>query len=231
MHCASRGVGSKPILPGQLTTLTLLLLLGAAADCGRRGDARPVGEIAGGLPPFGELRGVRLGMTAAELKRARPEARPASYTGYVEETARGRITYAVPGSWTEGSEVPAGNRLESVSAESFYPSDSAAREVWLTALGDAARRLGEPPQRCTHIVAGTEGDEAVWRRGNAALVISIWEVRRQARTPADSAGVRAQVLAYSANLAQIEDAGAPATPGGVRRSPAACPGVSSEDGK
>ena len=175
----------------------------AGSACGRP-ERRAVAEIAGGLPPFDELHDVHLGMTAADVRRVRPAARPAAYTGLVEETSRGRIVYLVPGSYAEGQSVPPDHRSESVAATTYLPTDSAAHALWRATIADAGARLGAP-LRCVRITgASSEGLEAMWRRSDAALTISVFDMRRLARTEGDSAVVRAVVAEYSADLEKID---------------------------
>jgi hypothetical protein len=150
-----------------------LLGLGLAA-C----DARPVdvAAAAGGAEPFAALQGVQLGMTARELARLRPAARPAPYTGYEEEIGGFSTAYRIPGSYSEDQEVSPRARVEAVSAGRTVEGIEPGMAEWRRIVRAAGAKLGSPPV-CSRVGtdSGVVGLEAEWTRQGSSFAVSLFE--------------------------------------------------------
>ena len=121
-----------------------------------------VAAIAGRVEPLSTLEGVRLGMTARELKKVRPAVRVAGYEGYTEQIGDYRISYRIPGSWSEGQEVPLSNRLVAVTASRSFPVDSSAITLWNETNSTLQRHNGGSPKCVRFELSGTHGRAMQW---------------------------------------------------------------------
>jgi hypothetical protein len=154
-----------------LTRRLLLLGLGLAA-CGPPVD---VTEAAGGAEPFAALQGVQLGMTARELARVRPAARPAPYTGYEEEIGGFSTDYRIPGSYSEDQEVSPRARVEAVSAGRTVEGIEPGLAEWRRIVRIAGAKLGSPPA-CSRVgVQRVVGLEAEWIRPGSSFTVTLFE--------------------------------------------------------
>ena len=112
----------------------ILVVLIACKENETRDKAFPVSQsiaaIVGPVEPLSQLDGVRLGMTARELKKVRPGLQVAGYEGYKEQIGDYRIGYSIPGSWSEEQEVTLSNRLVAILASRTFPDDSSAIKLW-----------------------------------------------------------------------------------------------------
>lgn len=163
------------------------LLLGVAVLTSACHDTRlvPITDLGGGMRPFSELRGVALGMTAEDLKRARPLALPAPGTGFQELLGDRTITYVIGGTPEHGP--PAGDRrLMEVAAAQASASDSETMVVWREALIGVARRVGEPTRCTTYDNGITRGYEAGWRTGDLELMLAAYNTPRSSAREASS---------------------------------------------
>jgi len=155
-----------------LTRRLILLGFGLAA-C----DARPVdvAEAAGGAEPFTALQGVHLGMTARELARVRPAARPVAYTGYEENVGGVSVEYRIPGSYREDQAVSPRARIEGVSAGRAVAGIEAGMAEWHRIVQTAGAKLGSPPV-CSRVgVNHIVGLEAGWIRQGSSFTVSLFE--------------------------------------------------------
>ncbi|MBV9775281.1 MAG: hypothetical protein JO040_15105 [Gemmatimonadetes bacterium] len=150
-------------------------LLGAgliAAACER---AEGVDKTTGGFPPFDRLGTVRLGIQARDLARARPGAHPEAYLGYREVVAGYRVGYLIPGSYSEGQEVPAGARLTGVSTTKWFDRSPVALEAWTSAVRTAHPELNVPTPQCFRVVGAIAPEKvAVWKQGRTGFEISFY---------------------------------------------------------
>ncbi|MFL5541178.1 MAG: hypothetical protein ACJ8J0_19480 [Longimicrobiaceae bacterium] len=157
------------------TTMSFLLALVLGACRARDVD---VAAVSGGVAPFGGMRGVHLGMTARELARVRPAARPEGYTGYVEDVDGFSAAYDIPGSFSEEQVVSPRERVRSVSAlRDFIGIDTGMAE-WRRGVRTASARLKSSPV-CSRIDGpiGFAGLEAEWRRPESSFTATVFELR------------------------------------------------------
>lgn len=153
--------------------LPLLLLACGLAGCGP--GERPVTDMAPGIEPFDRLQGISLGSTAAELARARPNARPAAYLGYSEEVGPYQVSYKLRGAERyEGGRVPRHWRLEAVRARRPFPGDSAADLAYTRVVLQTTRTLARQPT-CRSSAAG---QFAFWRLSEGSdLAVAVFRSR------------------------------------------------------
>lgn len=163
------------------SVLMLLTGLGLAA-C--RPQPVDVGSAAGGVQPFGTLQGVQLGMTARELARTRPAARPEGYTGYVETIEGFSVGYSIPGSYSEDQQVSPRARVRSVAAVRNVAGLEQGISDWLRIVRVAHSSLGSMPE-CSRVdtQSGTVGVEARWERPGSIFTVGLYETRTTQGTP------------------------------------------------
>lgn len=160
----------------------LVLLTLALGACGRR-DIE-VAAASGGVAPFGGMRGVHLGMTARELARVRPAARPAGYTGYVEDVDGFSVAYGIPGSDSDEQVVPPGARVRAVSAARNVGGIDSGMAEWRRTVQTARTALKSSPV-CSRIDTGTGivGLEAEWKRRGSSFNVSVYETAARGEVP------------------------------------------------
>jgi hypothetical protein len=161
-----------------LTRLLILLILSLAACNPPRVS---VAEAAGGVAPFGDLRGVHLGMTARELASVRPAARPVGYTGYEEDVAGFQVAYGIPGSYSEEQVVSPRARVSGVSAARIVAGIDSGMIEWRRIVHAAGAELGSRPV-CTRVVTQSRvtGLEAKWKHEGSSFTASLWESQQTA---------------------------------------------------
>jgi hypothetical protein len=113
-----------------------VLLLALVAACGERRD---LASVAGGVPPFDELRGTNIAaLRVGEVRAFRRAALPAPLEGVRETIGAFDVLYAVPGyDGSNGAWPQEDVQILDVEAAREWPSDSAATEAWL----ETARRI------------------------------------------------------------------------------------------
>lgn len=149
----------------------------AFALAGCRAPAVDVAEASGGVAPFASLRGVHLGMTARELERVRPAARPEAYTGYVERVDGFAVSYGIPGSASEEQVVSPGARVRSVSTGFDFTRIDAGVALWRRIVQTAETTLILPPVCSRFAVrSGVVGIEAEWKRAGSSFTAMLFEV-------------------------------------------------------
>lgn len=207
-----------------------MLLLGVSLVAAACTDAKGVDKTTGGFPPFDRLGTVRLGMRARDLVRARPGARPEAYVGYQEIVAGYQVWYQVPGSYSEGQEVPAGARLTAVGTMKRFERSSAALEAWTTAVHTARPQLNDSAPHCFRVVgASTPGKVAVWKQGRTGFQISTYGAYTQRHAggqesfPA-SVGAELSREGLISHLASMLLPARTQRGPGARRVPEPCPG-------
>lgn len=156
-------------------------LVAAALFIAACGDRRriPIVDVGGGMRPFRELHGVELGMTAAELRRARPSAQPASGSGFQELLGDRRIGYVIPGTAEHGTPSDRG-LLQEVSAEQRSTGADETVSIWRQALKETTLRIGQPSRCLRYSNGDISGYEAVWRTEAVELHLSVYTVQRTA---------------------------------------------------
>lgn len=169
-------MGQRPTERGAFLMLSRLLLLSTVMLAGC--NAPPVSIVAatGGVAPFDSLRDVQLGMTARDLARVRPVARPAAYTGYEESIAGFSVAYRIPGSYSEEQTVSPRARILSVSAGRAVDGIASGLAEWRRIVHEAGAKLELLPV-CSRVDtgSGTVGLEAEWRRDGSSFTASLYE--------------------------------------------------------
>lgn len=154
---ASRAVSRRVALP----TLAALLALSA---CEPRRD---VADMAVGLAPFEELRGMGLRTMRAGMVRAfRARAERAPWEGFREQVGAFDVVYAVPGYVGTDSTWPDEDALiEQVEATREWPSDSLARAAFDAAVSGYAGLSSAQPACLQVTGAGFAMRVAEWDLG------------------------------------------------------------------
>lgn len=127
-----------------LRPLPVLLLLALVAACGERRD---LASVAGGVPPFDELRGTNIAaLRVGEVRAFRRAALPAPLEGVRETIGEFDVLYAVPGyDGSNGAWPQEDVQILDVEAAREWPSDSAATEAWLETVRRIRNETGATP--------------------------------------------------------------------------------------
>jgi hypothetical protein len=149
------------------------LLLSAAAllsaSCGERRD---IADLAVGVAPFEELRGIdAAGLRSGGVRAFRRAAEPAPFEGLREPIGAYDVVYAIPAfDGSDGSWPGEDAWVMAIEATREWPSDTSARAAYDGAVRDLQDGLGVEP-RC-YAVAGPGFDLAVaqWERGGGWVV-------------------------------------------------------------
>lgn len=165
--------------------------------------------IAGPIEPLTQLDDVRLGMTARELKAVRPRLEIAGYEGYSEQIGGYRIGYSIPGSWSEGQEVPLSNRLVGVSARKAFGNDSSLIQAWHETNTNLQTYAGGSAECIRFEVSRNIGRAMQWH-GSARIVSAVYfaDTIRIAGAPPDSG----RVVVFVGDLPGLSTWMAPAKP-------------------
>lgn len=144
-----------------MTAVATLLVLAA---CEPRRDST---DIAAGVEPFGELRGLGMkGLRAGAIRAFRANAVRAPNEGYRERIGEFDVVFAVPGyDGTDGSWPSEDALIEEIEATHEWPSDGSARSAFESATAEQVALTGTPPSCFT-----LEGPDrtiivAEWDRG------------------------------------------------------------------
>lgn len=134
---------SRPLASGATSLLPLVALLAMTA-CEPRRD---VADMAVGMAPFEELRGMGLRTMRAGMVRAfRPRAERAPWEGFRERIGAFDVVYGVPGFVGADSTWPDEDALiEEIEATREWPSDSIARAAFDAAVSEYAGLSSSPP--------------------------------------------------------------------------------------
>lgn len=164
--------------------LRLLVVLTGLGLASCKPQPVEVASAAGGVQPFAALHGVHLGMTARELARARPAARPEGYSGYVE-TVRGHpVIYSIPGSYSEDQPVSPRARVRSVSSARSVAGMEQGMSDWHHIVRVASSGFTSNPV-CSRMDtrSGTVGVEAAWTSQGSIFTAGLYESRASRGTP------------------------------------------------
>lgn len=154
-----------PLAPLALPAFAALVTLVALGGCAPRRD---VSELAAGLAPFDELRGLGFrGLRAGIVRAFRSRAERAPTEGFRERIGDFDVVYAVPG--YEGADGAWPNEdalVEGVEASRAWPSDSAARAAFDDVVREYSTRSGSRPA-CYGISGGGQAErQAEWEVGD-----------------------------------------------------------------
>lgn len=156
-------MNARRSLDGAGTGLAMLGIL-LAAGCG---DARDTADLAVGVAPFEQLRGVNLTpLRSGGVRAYRKAAEPAPFEGLREPIGAYDVLYAVTGYDGSDGSWPAEDALVlRVEATRDWPSDTTATAAWHTAMRAIRDGLGTDAQ-CAE-VTGPDFSMRVaeWDRG------------------------------------------------------------------
>lgn len=124
--------------------LAVLVLLPLAAACGERRDTA---DVAAGLAPFVELRGVNLAqLRAGEVRAFRRGAEPAPLEGLREPIGAYDVLFAVRDfDGTDGSWPRDDVQVLEIEATREWPSDSSAVAAWEGVVREIRNATGATP--------------------------------------------------------------------------------------
>lgn len=130
----------RRLLP--LPALSLLVLSMAACE-----PRRDVADMAVGIAPFEELRGLGFrGLRAGVVRAFRARATPAALEGFRERIGAFDVAYVVPGFIGADSAWPLEDALiEAIEATRDWPSDSIARAAYEGAISQYSTLSGTQP--------------------------------------------------------------------------------------
>ena len=169
-----RPLRGRPWAPSAMLSLLL--------SCDVTPPGPGVAELAPGVPPFSELRGVHFGMRSRALLEERPRAVHAPYTGWREAVGSDTVYYAVDRPSYNESVPPSGRtRLVAVTAYRTFGSDSLALADWSSRV--AALWPGDTgPSRCYQLRVDVPGGRGATVFGRIAagsrerVELSAWYV-------------------------------------------------------
>ena len=131
-------------LAAPLALAPVLALLLALVACGERRDTA---DIAGGVGPFNELRGINLvALRVGEVRAFRSGAEPAPFEGLREPIGSFDVLFEVPGFVGTDSTWPAEDvQVLAIEATREWPSDSSATAAFDGAVSEIRGATGATP--------------------------------------------------------------------------------------
>lgn len=124
-----------------------------------------------------------IGSTASQLQAARPNARFSAYTGFVESSNGGTVTYQFAEGVTETRIAPSAV-VSMVTYAQTFPLGSTAVARFHSAAEQLAIQFG-PPDECGQILGSTVDVSARWRSGRPHVELAV----RGPMTRGDAPGV------------------------------------------
>lgn len=121
--------------------------------------------------PLSDIKGVRLGMTAAEVNRLRPEARLSAYTGYREIVDGTVLVYAFPAGVVTARRPDRNAKVDMLMALRELSSNEDARKLWRESIASVTAIQGEPAS-CEQLGGANPGVRAVWRLSEGRLEVA-----------------------------------------------------------
>jgi hypothetical protein len=137
-------------MAGPFRVVGLAALVAALGACGERRDTA---ELAGGVAPFTELRGVNAAaLRAGQVRAIRAGAEPAPFEGLREPIGAFDVMFEVPGFVGTDSSWPLEEaRVMGIEATREWPSDSAAAAAFDSAVTEIRNTTGATPH-CVNLV-------------------------------------------------------------------------------
>jgi hypothetical protein len=126
------------------SSLVILALVAALGACGERRDTA---QLAAGLEPFGELRGVNAAaLRVGQVRAMRVGAEPAPFEGLREPIGAFDVVFEVPGFvGTDASWPDEAARVMGIEATREWPSDSSATAAFDGAVTAIRNATGATP--------------------------------------------------------------------------------------
>jgi hypothetical protein len=101
-----------------------------------------VSEQLGGVPPFGELHGVKLPAPLSEIEKRRPHAVRAAYVGLEERIGDSEVRFVTPDLTVSNQGVPSDVKITAIYVTRRATSDSVGSTQWLELFHAFNRRTG-----------------------------------------------------------------------------------------
>lgn len=121
--------------------------------------------------PLSDVKGVHLGMTAADVTRLRPDARLSAYTGYREIVDGTVLVYAFPAGVVKTRRPDRSARVDMLMALREMSSADSARKQWRESIASVSAIQGAPAS-CEQLGGQNPGVRAVWRLSEGRLEIA-----------------------------------------------------------
>lgn len=189
--------------------LRVALVVAAAALAGACGDRRDAADLAVGVAPFDQLRGMNVAaLRSGGVRALRAAAAPAPFEGLREPIGAFDVLYAVPGFDGSDGSWPGEDALVShVEASRAWPSDSSARAAWRSAIRAIQDGMGQAPQCADLAGPGYLGRIAEWAHPGGWSVSTTYAPA----VPGDSALTARHAIAVrrEALTARLPQAGQP----------------------
>lgn len=125
------------------------------------------------VPPFTELRKVKLGMRADQLVHVRGAAEPSPYVGYSETVGGYRVGFLFPGSYSEEQVVPGSSRLAWILTGRGYTDPRQAEYNWRQTVARVSEQFG-PPRECLRRSGRVPGQLATWNVGRTHVAAGLY---------------------------------------------------------
>lgn len=122
----------------------MLVMTMALAACGERRD---IADVAAGLAPFDQLRGVNIAeLRAGQIRAMRRQLVPAPFEGYRERLGDWDLVFGVQGfDGSDGSYPREDVQILEVEATREFAADSAARQSWMETATRVRAETGATP--------------------------------------------------------------------------------------
>jgi len=153
------------------------------------GESRDAADLAVGVAPFEQLRGMNVAPLRSGMVRAmRRAAEPAPSAGLREQVGAYAVVFSVPGFTGDSAPWPNEEALiMAIEATRDWPSDASARSGWRTAIKELQGGLGVAPNCGLVAGPGVELEVAEWERGGDWSVSASYARGDAALTPPHAA--------------------------------------------
>lgn len=133
---------------GTARALRTAMAVAALAATGACGDRRDAADLAVGVAPFDQLRGMNVAaLRSGGVRAMRAAAVPAPFEGLREPVGAFDVLYAIPGYDGSDGSWPSEDALVShLEATRAWPSDSSALGAWRGAIRAIQDGMGQAPE-------------------------------------------------------------------------------------
>lgn len=207
---------------GLIATLALPLLLAAC------GDRRDAADLAVGVAPFDQLRGMNVTpLRSGGVRAFRRAAEPAPFEGLREPIGAFDVLYAVPGYDGSDGSWPNEDALVSyIEATRAWPSDSLALAAWRGALRSLQDGLGVAPE-CREVAGpGFSLRIAEWEQAGGWSVSASFAAALRSAGDTLASARHSIAIRREALSAQLPEAGTPNPDSLPTWTTTSCPGAS-----
>ena len=153
-----------PSTRGSVVFTGALLIVIALGACGDRRDAA---DVAAGMAPFDQLRGMDVvQLRSGGVRALRRGAEPSPYEGLREAVGAFDVVYALPEfDGSDGAWPSEDASIMSVEGTREWPSDAAAKQAWVATLRSIIHQLAAAPTCAAVTGPGFTLRVAEWDRG------------------------------------------------------------------